>query len=479
MPALLFAAFASVLLSALLTPILRNIGMRWGLVDHPDADRKTHTTPIARIGGVPIFLTYITTCSLLVFLPLYGGESIASHLSLVLKLTPAAAIVFVTGLLDDIYNLKPSQKFIGQIIAATVAFVGGVHLTSVAGLQLPFWLTFPCTVLWLVGTCNAFNLIDGIDGLAAGIGLFATMTIIIAAGSLPLALATVPLAGALIGFLFFNFNPATIYLGDSGSLLIGFLLGSCAILWSEKAVTILGMTAPLMVLAVPLLDTAISVIRRYLRSKPLFAADQGHIHHRLLARGFSSRRVVFIIYGVSAIGACLSILETTYHQRYGVAVAIAFVLAVAAGIRYLDYAEFQKARRVFFGGNLRRILNAEMTLITLREELAVASNADDCWSAIRQVLPEFSFAGVELHLDGRTYSQISSRTPYLHSWTVRIGLSDTEYIHFLRDSSESSCPISADIIDAIGAILAAKAQELRQVVCVSPSDAKLYLVANN
>jgi UDP-GlcNAc:undecaprenyl-phosphate GlcNAc-1-phosphate transferase len=289
----------------------------------------------------------------------------------------------------------------------------------------------------------------------------------------------VPLAGALIGFLFFNFNPATVYLGDSGSLLIGFLLGSCAVLWSEKAVTILGMTAPLMGLAVPLLDTVISVVRRYLRSKPLFTADYGHIHHRLLARGFSPRRVVFIIYGVAAIGASLSILESTYHQRYGVAVAIAFVLAVVTGIRYLNYAEFEKARRVLFSGNFRRILNAEMTLLTLREELAAASNADECWRVIRQTLPQFSFAGVELHLNGQTYSQISSCKPCIHSWTVRIELSDTEYINFLRDSSESPCPISADIIDAIGAILAAKAEELRQVVSVSSSDVKLYLVANN
>ena len=154
------------------------------------------------------------------------------------------------------------------------------------------WLSLPLTLLWLVGCANAFNLIDGIDGLATGAGLFATVTILIGAllsNNVPLALATVPLAGALLGFLRYNFNPASIFLGDSGSLTIGFLLGCYGVLWSQKGATMLGMTAPLMALAVPLLDTGLAVARRFLRHQPIMSGDAAHIHHRLLARGLTPK----------------------------------------------------------------------------------------------------------------------------------------------------------------------------------------------
>ena len=159
-----------------------------------------------------------------------------------------------------------------------------------------WWWTLPLTLLWLVACMNAFNLIDGVDGLASGLGLFATVTTFVAAllqKNVPLALATIPLAGALLGFLRYNFNPASIFLGDSGSLLIGFLLGCFGVIWSQKSATFLGMTAPLMTLAIPLLDVCLSVVRRYMRHEPLFKADRGHIHHRLLDRGFTPRRVAW------------------------------------------------------------------------------------------------------------------------------------------------------------------------------------------
>jgi UDP-GlcNAc:undecaprenyl-phosphate GlcNAc-1-phosphate transferase len=147
----------------------------------------------------------------------------------------------------------------------------------------------PVTVLWLLACANAFNLIDGLDGLASGVGLFATLTTLCAAlmhGDMELALATAPLAGALIGFLRYNFNPASIFLGDCGSLSIGFLLGCYAVMWSQKSATLLGMAAPAIVLAAPLVDTALSIARRFIQHKPIFGADRGHLHHRLLDRGF-------------------------------------------------------------------------------------------------------------------------------------------------------------------------------------------------
>ena len=178
-------------------------------------------------------------------------------------------------------------------------------------MTLPGWLGLAVTALWLVGCSNAFNLIDGVDGLAVGAGLFATVTILLGAllnGNVRLALATMPLAGALAGFLRYNFNPASVFLGDSGSLTVGFLLGCYGVLWSQKSATMLGMTAPLMALAVPLIDTGVAVARRFLRGQPIFSADARHIHHRLLARGLTPRKVALLLYGACGVAAGLSLV---------------------------------------------------------------------------------------------------------------------------------------------------------------------------
>ena len=176
--------------------------------------------------------------------------------------------------------------------------MGGVRILSIAGAPTEAWWNIPLTILWLLACMNAFNLVDGLDGLAAGVGLFATLTVFAAAmmqHNMVLAVATFPLAGAMLAFLCYNFNPATIFLGDSGALLIGFLLGCYAAIWSNKSATLLGMTAPLMALSIPLLDVALAIVRRFLRRQPIFTADRGHIHHRLLDRGFTPRRVVLVL----------------------------------------------------------------------------------------------------------------------------------------------------------------------------------------
>ena len=182
----------------------------------------------------------------------------------------------IIGILDDLIGIEPWHKLIGQIIAGGLAYWAGIHVQGFGGYNLGPWWSIPLTILWLVGCTNAINLIDGIDGLATGVALFATCTTLIAAllqHNLALALAVVPLAGCLLGFLRYNFNPATIFLGDSGSLFIGFLLGYFSVLWSQKAATMLGMTAPLIALSVPLLDTGLAIFRRFLRRQPIFGAD--------------------------------------------------------------------------------------------------------------------------------------------------------------------------------------------------------------
>src|SRR5229473_2047143 len=223
-----------------------------------------------------------------------------SSFLLSLVLTPVCRNIFRA------LGLTPWQKLAGQLLGSSIACWAGVRMLAIAGYPLPGWLDIPLTVMWLLACTNAFNLIDGIDGLASGVGLFATVTMLFAAlllqNNIALALATAPLAGALLAFLRYNFNPASIFLGDSGSLTIGFLLGSFGVVWSQKSATILGMTAPMMALGIPILDASLSIVRRFLRHQPIFTGDRDHIHHRLLKRGFAPRRVVLTLYAMASIG---------------------------------------------------------------------------------------------------------------------------------------------------------------------------------
>ena len=198
------------------------------MVDHPDGIRKIHERAVPRVGGIPIALSYVGAYLVLIFSPLSGGDWLAQELPLVWSMMPAAGLAFGTGLLDDLWGLKPYEKLAGQLLSAGLAYWAGVRIASIAGYSISDWWSLPLTILWLVGCTNAFNLIDGMDGLATGIGLLATLTIFIAAlfqNNTPLALATVPLAACLLGFLRYNFNPASIFLGDSGSMLGGFSVG--------------------------------------------------------------------------------------------------------------------------------------------------------------------------------------------------------------------------------------------------------------
>jgi UDP-GlcNAc:undecaprenyl-phosphate GlcNAc-1-phosphate transferase len=449
-------AFAAALV---LTPLCRNLAIRLGVLDHPDHNRKTHPRPIPRIGGVPIVIAYLVSFAILLLLSLQGGNIVRGHLGLVWRLFPAAALVFATGLLDDLFGLKPWQKLLGQLGAAVLAFAAGVHFTGIAGYHFPIWLTLPATVLWLIGCTNAFNLIDGVDGLAAGVGFFATLTTLMAAllqHNVPLALATAPLAGALLGFLRYNFNPATVFLGDSGSLLIGFLLGCYSLLWSQKSATILGMTAPLIALSIPLLDTGLSIVRRFLRHQPIFGADRGHIHHRLLARGLTPRRVVLLIYGLCGISAGLSLLASVAHEQFAGAVILLFCLGAWVGIQHLGYAEFDAARRMVLGGTFRRLLNAQLQLVTFRDGLAAAATPDQCWEVLHHAYSDFGFNEITLKLGDRSYTHTTNGHHIANCWTIRIALSETEYLNLSREFDTETPPIVAPFADTIGKVLQTK-----------------------
>jgi UDP-GlcNAc:undecaprenyl-phosphate GlcNAc-1-phosphate transferase len=430
MYSLIFLAIASFALCILITPFIRNGFQKLGILDRATEARKTHTSPVPRIGGICIALAYMGAFALLLFSPL-NGASIVS-LPLIVKLLPAAGVMFATGLIDDLAGLAAWQKLMGQAIAAGLAIGAGVTITGAAGHSADMWWSVPLTLLWLVVCANAFNLIDGVDGLATGVGLFATLTMFVAAlvqNNTPLALATAPLAGALLGFLRYNFNPASIFLGDCGSLTIGFLLGCYGIIWSQKSATMLGMTAPLMALSIPLLDMCLAIGRRFLRHQPIFAADRNHIHHRLLNRGLSPRRVALILYGVGGIAAVFSLMQSMYHNRYSGLIVILFCAAAWIGVQHLGYTEFGAARQLVAQGTFRRILHTQLHLSTLESELAAASTEEECWHVVREAAKEYGFVHIRMQLGDCLYQEQFQARALKNCWSIRIPLSDSEYLN--------------------------------------------------
>ena len=257
-----------------------------------------------------------------------------------------------------------------------------------------------------MGCTNAFNLIDGMDGLAAGVGLVAAVTMLVAAltqSNLPLALATMPLAGCLLGFLRYNFNGASVFLGDSGSLLIGFMLGCYGALWSEKSVTLVALTVPLLAVSIPLIDVVLSIMRRFLRNRPIFQADRGHIHHRLLDLGLSPKNAVLTMYGICGVVAVLSLLASALHNQFSGLIVIVFGGAVWIGIRQLDYTEFASASRMFLGGKFRQIIDVETRMADFETSLAKATSVEECWAQIRAGSQGFGFHEVRMSLCGRVF----------------------------------------------------------------------------
>ncbi|MDQ2711842.1 MAG: undecaprenyl/decaprenyl-phosphate alpha-N-acetylglucosaminyl 1-phosphate transferase [Acidobacteriota bacterium] len=440
MYALLALGTTALLLCLILTPICRDIFLKLKVVDMPD-ERKLHRKPIPRIGGIPIALSYVGALALMLAFAPPQAKIAVQHRGLLFSLLPAAGLVFFTGLIDDLITLRPWQKLSGQIIAATWAVAAGARIHVLEGYPYAEWITVPLSIVWLVGCTNAFNLIDGLDGLASGIGLFATLTTLLAAllqGNWGLAMATVPLVGCLLGFLRYNFNPASIFLGDSGSLSIGFILGCFGVIWSQKSATLLGMVAPAMALALPLLDVGLSIGRRFLRNQPIFQPDRGHIHHRLLALGFEPRGAAIVLYVACGLAAALSLLQSSLSYHVGGLIIILFCAFTWLGIKRLGYIEFSTARRVLATGGVLRLVQHEIYLSHFRESLLNARTRRECWTTIRDACKHLHFASVELTLESETFQEIINPAVAETAWLFTMSFGNKGNVSLRRSMGSES-----------------------------------------
>lgn len=334
-----FILFAAACITALLvTPLASKIAWKVDAVDRPEA-RRINTKPIPRMGGIAIFVALLVT-----YIMLFSG---LKSFQLPLTLMPprqfsvdyqilglAVVVIFVTGLLDDKFTLKPHQKLIGQILAGIIAAASGLVLGSIINpftgkiMSLGLW-TYPITVLYLVAYTNIINLIDGLDGLASGIGMISSLTMFIlafGARRFDAAALAISLAGACLGFLRYNFHPASIFLGDSGSMLIGFMLGTISLLNVTRIAGLTTIIIPLVVAGIPIMDTFSAIIRRLRGHVSISQADRGHIHHRLIAEGYDQRQAVLVMYAWTIVLCIGAYVMTQVETRPRIVIFIVLII---------------------------------------------------------------------------------------------------------------------------------------------------------
>ncbi len=333
-------------LSLLFTRWVRNFATERGWLHSPSSDRHVHTRMTPRLGGVAIYAAFMVVVGSAFLISLWAGSASAVPAKRIFGLLGPAFIIFLMGFYDDLRPLSPYWKFGIQTLAAAMLYWSGLGIHRVdlfsSGRILGSVAGLPLTVFWILLITNAFNLIDGLDGLAAGSALFSTIVVFIVsvlAGNPVVAFLTIVLAGAILGFLRFNFYPASIFLGDSGSMFIGFMLSGLALAGSQKAPTMIAVAIPVVSFGLPILDVVLAVVRRFLSGKPLFSGDKEHIHHKLLKRGLSQRGAVLVLYAVTAGFALLSLV--LLHDAAMLALVLTVIgIGVWLGVQQLGYAEF-------------------------------------------------------------------------------------------------------------------------------------------
>lgn len=352
-PTIVCAAFlAALLLGLFLTPVAAKVGIRFGALDKPNA-RKVHIGTIPRSGGLAIIAAFALGH---LFLLLAGSalDRFTGNWAFFSIFWTGALFAPGIGIIDDFKRVPSSIKLLMQVLAASIAFLGGVRIDAFGIMQMswhfPLIASYLLTVFWFVLLINAINLIDGLDGLAAGVTVFgaAVMAILmVISGNEKGAIAFAALAGAMFGFLRYNFNPARIFMGDGGSYFLGYALACFSIQYSAKSQMGLSLIIPLLALGVPIFDVILSTVRRFLTGNRIFKADKGHIHHKLLAMGLTTRRAVLVLYGVSAVLALAALFLVNIRSEQSGFIFLFLGLAAIVFVRKLGYFEYLALDKLF------------------------------------------------------------------------------------------------------------------------------------
>jgi len=305
------------LLVLVLTPLVRRFAVRAGVVDQPDS-RRVHQVPTPRLGGIAMVVAFLVML-------LVAGHGIGLGAPLQ-GVVAGGLLIAGVGVLDDVVELPAYVKLFGQLVAATVTVSWGVRITWITnpfgGMFQVGWFSIPLTIFWIVAVTNVVNIIDGLDGLAAGVSGIAAMTILAVAathGAVGVALLAAILAGATLGFLRYNFNPASIFMGDTGAMFLGYMIAAVSVVGTLKYATAVAIVVPVVALGIPIFDTAFAIVRRTLSGQSMSVADRGHLHHRLLGLGLSQRQVVILLYVLTACLAGAGFLLSQVSVRAGAA----------------------------------------------------------------------------------------------------------------------------------------------------------------
>ncbi|MGF1508246.1 MAG: glycosyltransferase family 4 protein [Myxococcota bacterium] len=409
------AAFLLALLVSLgLTPLVIRVAFRLGWLDVPTDSRKVHKRPIPRVGGIAVVIAFMTPLIGLFFYSNGVSEVLYADGTKVAAFFSACVLIVALGVYDDLKGTGAGLKFSVQTIAAAVVWSAGIRIEMLGiplgdAFQVSF-LSFPLTWLWVVGVVNALNLIDGLDGLASGLSLFACFVLFAVAvndHAVLLCLMVAALSGALVGFLVYNFNPAKIFLGDSGSMFLGFVLSTVSIWTQRKGATATALLIPMMALGLPLLDTGLAFTRRVLKRSNPFRADRQHLHHRLLALGLSHRNAVLTLYTASGIFALasLALLQDDAIQTIIAILCVSVVLYILArriGVLSMPQASIQ-------ADHYRQVVRQA------GRSIRQATSEEQVWSSLELALNELQAAEASLAWRAPVSDNLSCKE-YVYRW---------------------------------------------------------------
>src|SRR5574342_6168 len=384
------AAFLlSVRVGALATPLVRELARRFGILDHALSSRKVHGRPVPRLGGVAIVTAFFVPILGLFFTDSAVGELFYSDGRRAFGLIAGGTAIGLLGVYDDLRGSGARIKLTVQIAVALAMYGLGFRVEQIAspfGPHVPLgWLSLPFTVLWIVGVVNAMNLVDGLDGLAGGVAFLAVASTFLVAfdrGQPLMILFTAALGGSVLGFLFYNFNPASIFMGDTGSMFLGFVLAVSAIQTNQKGSTAVAMLVPIVALGLPIGDTLLAIARRAVRGQPIFHSDRGHFHHRLMALGFSHRQTVLLLYGICALLGATAVVLTRATAGQTVLVLVGLALVALALLVWVGYIKLGVARQLFL--DRRRNLEMRAAVREVGETLRRAASVEEVWAAVKR-----------------------------------------------------------------------------------------------
>lgn len=413
----------SFIISLLITPVVRRKAIAWGAMAIPDNGRNIHPRPTPRLGGLAIYIAFVATLVCVPFLGNLVSESFRTNIPKLTALLLPATLILCFGIYDDFRGATAPVKIVFQAIASAMVYLAGLRIDNLSSpfggtWELPILLSFPLTALWIILITNAFNLIDGIDGLAAGASVFALLSILvfsIAQGNIEISLISIVLIGAVIGFLRYNFNPATVFLGDSGSLFLGFMAAVLSLSGSQKGSTIVAIAIPLVSFGLPLTEAIISLARRFLSGQSLLIGDRGHIHHKLLQRGLTQRQVVILLYAFCALFSLFGLMLLNPERDIGALIFFILGVVIIFGVQHLRYAEFSE-----LGSQIkqevvrrRRSLAVNVRVRRTSDYLSDAKTPDQFFAALDEMLStnEFNCATLELNVTGPIFDSYLMHFP--------------------------------------------------------------------